>query len=46
MQSVTEALSPGVKGQLREADHSPSTVAKGKNDWSYASDPPYAIIAR
>lgn len=33
------SLSQGVKQQWHEADHSPHTSAKVKNDWSYTSPP-------
>jgi hypothetical protein len=39
------ALSPGVKRQGREADHSPPTSAGVKKMWIYTSSPPYAFIA-
>jgi hypothetical protein len=39
------ALSPGVKRQGREADHSPSTSAEIKKTWIYTSTPPYAFTA-
>jgi hypothetical protein len=31
---------PWVKGQGRDADHSPLSSAEGKNGWSYTSAPP------
>jgi hypothetical protein len=39
------ALSPGVKGQGREADHSPPSSAEVKNMWIYTSIPPYVLMA-
>jgi hypothetical protein len=45
IQWVPEALSPGVKRQGREADHSPLTSANVKKMWSYTSTPPYAFMA-
>jgi hypothetical protein len=41
----TGALSPGVKRQGREADHSPPTSAEVKKMWTYTSTPPYAFMA-
>jgi hypothetical protein len=41
----TGVLSPGVKRQGREADHSPPTTAEVKNTWIYASSRPYAFMA-
>jgi hypothetical protein len=35
IQWVTEAFSPGVKRQGREADHSPQTSAEVKKTWIY-----------
>jgi hypothetical protein len=40
----TGALSPGVRRQRREADHSPPTSAEVKKMWIYTSTPPYAFI--
>jgi len=37
---ITKAWVPGVKQPEREADHSPPSSAKVKNDWSYTSTPP------
>jgi hypothetical protein len=34
---------PGVKRQVREADHSPPTIAEVKKMWIYTSTPPYAF---
>jgi hypothetical protein len=39
------ALSPGVKRQVREANHSPPTSAEAKKTWIYTSTPPYVFIA-
>jgi hypothetical protein len=39
------ALSPGVKRQRREADHSPPASAEVKKIWIYTSTPPYAFMA-
>jgi hypothetical protein len=41
----TGALSPGVKRQGREADHSPPTIAEVKKIWLYTSIPPYGFTA-
>jgi hypothetical protein len=38
-------LSPGVKWQGHEADHSPSASAEVKKMWIYTSTPPYAFMA-
>jgi hypothetical protein len=38
-------LSPGVKRQGREADHSPPTSAEVKKMWIYTSTPPYNLMA-
>jgi hypothetical protein len=40
IQWVPGALSPGVKWQGREADHSPPTSAEVKKMWIYISTPP------
>jgi hypothetical protein len=45
IQWVPGALSPGVKRQGCEADHSPAASAKVKKMWIYTSTPPYAFIA-
>jgi hypothetical protein len=42
IQWVLGDLSPGVKQQGGEADHSPPTSAEVKKMWSYTSTPPYA----
>jgi hypothetical protein len=39
IKGVQEALSPGVHGLGREADHSPSTSAEVKKMWVYNSLP-------
>jgi hypothetical protein len=39
------ALSPGVKRQGRDANHTPATSAKVKKMWIYTSTPPYAFMA-
>jgi hypothetical protein len=44
IQWVLGALSPGVKQQGREADHSPPTSAKVKKMWIYKATPPYAFM--
>jgi hypothetical protein len=41
----TGALSPEVKRQKREADHSPLTSAEVKRTWIYTSTPPYVFMA-
>jgi hypothetical protein len=45
IQWVREALSPGVKRQRREADHSPSTSGEVKKMWIYTPTTPYAFMA-
>jgi hypothetical protein len=42
---VPGALSPGVKRQGREADHSPPTIAEIKKMWIDISIPSYAFMA-
>jgi hypothetical protein len=42
---VPGALSPGVKLQEREADHSPPASAEVKKMWIYTSTPPYVFMA-
>jgi hypothetical protein len=42
IQCVPGALSPVVKRQRLEADHSPPTNAEVKKMWIYTSTPPYA----
>jgi hypothetical protein len=39
------ALSPGVKRQGPEAEHSPPASAEVKKIWIYTSTPPYAFVA-
>jgi hypothetical protein len=43
---VPGALSPGVKRQGREADHSPPTSAEVKKMWIYTSTLPYAFMTQ
>jgi hypothetical protein len=45
IQWVPGELSPGVKRQGREADHSPPASAEFKKMWIYRSPPPYAFMA-
>jgi hypothetical protein len=45
IQWVPGALSPGVKRQRREANHSPPTSAEVKKMWIYTLTPPYALMA-
>jgi hypothetical protein len=45
IQFVPVALSQGVKRPVREADHSPPTIAEVKKMWIYISTPPYAFMA-
>jgi hypothetical protein len=45
VQWVSGALSPGVKRQGREADHSPPNIAEVKKMWIYTSTPPHAFKA-
>jgi hypothetical protein len=40
----TEALSPGVKQPVCEADHSPPTKAVVKKIWIYSNIPLYAFM--
>jgi hypothetical protein len=42
---VTGALSPGLKRQGHEADHSPRTSAKVNKMWMYTSTPTYEFMA-
>jgi hypothetical protein len=42
---VPGALSPGIKGQGHEADHSPPISAEVKKMWVYTFTPPYAFVA-
>jgi hypothetical protein len=39
----TGALSPGVKRQGSESDHSPATSVEVKNRWNYTTSPPYVF---
>jgi len=41
----TGALTPGVKWPGCEDNCSPPSSAKVKNAWSYASTPPYILMA-
>jgi hypothetical protein len=43
---VPGALSPGIKRQGSEADHSPPTSADVKITWIYTSTPPYVFMAQ
>jgi hypothetical protein len=45
VQTGSGVLSPGVKQQGSEADHSPPTSAKVKKMWMYTSTLPYAFMA-
>jgi hypothetical protein len=45
IQWVPWALSSGVKRPVREADHSPATIAEVKKTWAYAATPPYVFMA-
>jgi hypothetical protein len=45
IQSVPGALSPGVKRQGREADHSSPASAEVKKIWICASTPQYTFMA-
>jgi hypothetical protein len=45
IEGVPGALSPGVKWQGREADHSPPTNAEVKKMWIYTSTPPYVFMS-
>jgi hypothetical protein len=44
IQWVPGALSPEVKRQGRDADHSPPISAEVKKMWIYTSTPPYAFM--
>jgi hypothetical protein len=46
LQTLPRALSPRVKRQGREADHSLPTSAEVKKMWIYTSTPPYAFMAK
>jgi hypothetical protein len=41
---VPGALTPGVKQQGREADHSPPISAEVKKTWIYGYTPPYVFM--
>jgi hypothetical protein len=43
---VPGVLSPGVKRQGREADHSPPAGAEVNTMWIYTSTPSYAFMAK
>jgi hypothetical protein len=43
---VSVALSSGLKGPERGADHSSKCRAEFKNGWSYTSTPPYVLMAQ
>jgi hypothetical protein len=45
IQWVPRSLSPGVKRQGREADHSPPASAEVKKMWIFTSTSPYAFMA-
>jgi hypothetical protein len=45
IQWVPGTLSPGIKRQGREADHSPPTSAEVKKMWIYTSTSPYTFMA-
>jgi hypothetical protein len=45
IQWVPEAMSPGVKRQRSDDDHSPPASAAFKKTWIHASTPPYAFMA-
>jgi hypothetical protein len=45
IQWVSGVLSPGVKRQGHEADHSPAASAQVKKMWLYTSTPPYTFMA-
>jgi hypothetical protein len=45
IQRAEKDLSPGVKRQRHEADHSPPTSADVKNTWIYTSIPPHVFVA-
>jgi len=40
----TGVSSPGVERPGREADHSSTSSAEVKNEWSYTTIPPYAFM--
>jgi hypothetical protein len=41
---LNPASCAGVKRSVREADHSPTSNAEVKNEWSYTSTPPYVFL--
>jgi hypothetical protein len=45
IECIQGALSPGVKRQGREVEHSPPTSAEVKKMWIYTSTPPYVFMA-
>jgi hypothetical protein len=45
MQWVPGAVSPGLKQQGREADHSPPASAEVEKMWIYTPTPSYAVMA-
>jgi hypothetical protein len=45
IQWVPGDISPGVKRQGNEANHSPTATAEVKNMWIYTSTPPHAFIS-
>jgi hypothetical protein len=45
IQLVSEALSPGVKREGRETDHSPPASAEVKKLWIYTAASPYVFMA-
>jgi hypothetical protein len=45
IQWVPRALSPGIKRQGHESDHSSPASAEVKKMWIYISAPPYALMA-
>jgi hypothetical protein len=45
IQWILGALSPGIKRQGHDADHSPPTSAEVKKMWIYTSTPPYIFMA-
>jgi hypothetical protein len=44
IQRVPGFLSPGVKRQGRDAEHSPPTSVKVNKTWAYTSTPPYVFM--
>jgi hypothetical protein len=45
IQWVPWALSPGIRRQWPETDHSPPPGAEVQNDWAYLSTPSHAFVA-